>query len=242
MASIEMRRRARDSSAHAEVESDAWDSPSPELMDLFAAGDPPAFATDSRERVVFWNRGAATVLGLRSDEVLGRRCYEVLCGRDVFGNRLCYENCPVSAMARADEPISGFEMRVPSPRPHGDPQLLHVTILRMPGPRPDLFTLVHVLQPIDEAGRAARTLGPREATRALPPPGPEVAPLLTPRETEVLQLVATGLQNKEIAQKLGLSLATVRNHVHNTLAKLDVHSKLEMVSIAFRKGWVRKAG
>lgn len=243
MARIETLRRAPDvsSSEGAGVESDAWESLSPELLDLLAAGDPPAFATDSRERVVFWNRGAATVLGRRSEEALGRRCYEILCGRDVFGNRLCYQNCPVSAMARADEPISGFEVRVPSPRPGGEPSLLHVTILRLPGPRPDLFTLVHVLQPIDQAARVARTLGHLEGTTALDPLRPDAAPPLTPRETEVLQLVAAGLQNKEIAQKLGLSLATVRNHVHNTLEKLDVHSKLEMISMAFRKGWVRKA-
>jgi DNA-binding NarL/FixJ family response regulator len=50
--------------------------------------------------------------------------------------------------------------------------------------------------------------------------------------------VAAGLQNKEIAHKLGISLATVRNHIHNILEKLDVHSKLEAVSLAFRQGWV----
>ncbi len=50
--------------------------------------------------------------------------------------------------------------------------------------------------------------------------------------------MAAGLQNKEIAHKLGISLATVRNHIHNILEKLDVHSKLEAVSLAFRQGWV----
>jgi DNA-binding NarL/FixJ family response regulator len=48
------------------------------------------------------------------------------------------------------------------------------------------------------------------------PPPPPAAPL-TAREREVLQWVAAGHQNKEIAQALGLSLATVRNHVHNIL-------------------------
>ena len=38
--------------------------------------------------------------------------------------------------------------------------------------------------------------------------------------------------------ELDLSLATVRNHIHNILEKLDVHSKLEAVSLAFRQGWV----
>ena len=70
---------------------------------------------------------------------------------------------------------------------------------------------------------------------------PPVAPPLTPRETEVLHHVAAGLQNKEVARNLGLSLATVRNHVHNILVKLGVHSKLEAVSLSFRNGWIPEA-
>lgn len=220
--------------------NDAWSSLRPEVLDLLAEGDPPAFATDCRDRIVFWNHGASALLGRRSEEALGRRCYDVLCGRDVFGNRLCGASCPIASMARAEEPISGFEVRVPSARPQAVPALLHVTILRVPGPRRDLFTLVHVLSPVDEAARVARLLEGGAAARPAARAGGERPPL-TPRETEVLQHVAAGLQNKEIAERLGLSLATVRNHVHNTLEKLGVHSKLEMTSLAFRKGWVRKA-
>lgn len=66
----------------------------------------------------------------------------------------------------------------------------------------------------------------------------EAEPPLTAREREILRQVASGLQNKEIAQALGISLATVRNHVHNILDKLGVHSKLEAVCLAFRSGWV----
>lgn len=66
----------------------------------------------------------------------------------------------------------------------------------------------------------------------------EDEPPLTTREREILRQVASGLQNKEIAQALGISLATVRNHVHNILDKLGVHSKLEAVCLAFRSGWV----
>ena len=64
------------------------------------------------------------------------------------------------------------------------------------------------------------------------------APPLTAREQEILRWVAAGLQNKEIAGKVGIRLATVRNHIHNLLEKLEVHSKLEAVSLAFRMGWV----
>ena len=73
------------------------------------------------------------------------------------------------------------------------------------------------------------------ATRA--PVSQEDCPL-TEREKEILSSVAQGLPNKEIARRLGISLATVRNHVHNILEKLEVHSKLEATSLAFRQGWV----
>lgn len=48
---------------------------------------------------------------------------------------------------------------------------------------------------------------------------------LTPRETEVLALVGHGLSNKEIAQRLFIEVATVKNHVHNILEKLGVHRR-----------------
>src|SRR5687767_4752124 len=212
-----------------------------ELMDILACGQPPAFASDSRDRIVFWNQGAAELFGKRSDEVLGRHCYEAVGGRDVFGNRFCYANCPVVASARAGDAVSAFELHVAA-NGHG-PRLAHVTILKVPSVRADLYTLVHVLAAIDENGRLARALAamgavPADAPACIPALPDATAPPLTAREQEILQWVAGGLQNKEIAQKLGLSLATVRNHVHNVLEKLEVHSKLEAVSLAFRHGWV----
>jgi DNA-binding CsgD family transcriptional regulator len=219
---------------------------SPELLDILATGQPAAFASDSRDRIVFWNQGAAELFGRRSEEVLGRRCYEAIGGRDVFGNRFCYANCPVVASVRSGEAVAGFELQV-SANGHGR-RLTHVTILRIPSVRPDLYSVVHILSPIDPEGRLARALA---ASGAVPSPVPgcalaaeqatAAAPPLTAREREILQWVAAGLQNKEIAQKLDLSLATIRNHIHNILEKLAVHSKLEAVSLAFRSGWVRKA-
>lgn len=59
---------------------------------------------------------------------------------------------------------------------------------------------------------------------------------LTPREREVLGLVAEGLGNAAIGARLHVSVNTVRNHVANVLAKLGVHSKLEALSVAVREG------
>ena len=59
---------------------------------------------------------------------------------------------------------------------------------------------------------------------------------LTERELEVLALVAEGLTNSEIAERIVVSVHTVRNHVANLSTKLGAHSKLEALSIAIRRG------
>jgi DNA-binding NarL/FixJ family response regulator len=59
---------------------------------------------------------------------------------------------------------------------------------------------------------------------------------LTDREREILQLLAGGVRNDEIATRLFISPQTVQTHVRNILGKLRVHSKLEAVSFAVRHG------
>jgi NarL family two-component system response regulator YdfI len=59
---------------------------------------------------------------------------------------------------------------------------------------------------------------------------------LTPREMEVLYLLAEGLSNKEIARRLGISDHTVKTHVDAILSKLDAHSRTEAVTRAARLG------
>ena len=59
---------------------------------------------------------------------------------------------------------------------------------------------------------------------------------LTPREREILELLAEGLSNAAIAERLSVSVYTVRNHIANLSTKLGAHSKLEALSIAVREG------
>lgn len=61
---------------------------------------------------------------------------------------------------------------------------------------------------------------------------------LTPREAEVLQLLAEGLANKEIAARLGISDHTVKFHLNALMAKLGVQSRTEAVVRAARLGWL----
>ncbi len=62
---------------------------------------------------------------------------------------------------------------------------------------------------------------------------------ITDREREVLTLLAQGLSNRDLAERLYLSEATVKTHVSSLLAKLGVHSRVQAVILAFERGVVR---
>ncbi len=65
---------------------------------------------------------------------------------------------------------------------------------------------------------------------------------LTPRETEVLQLVGNGLSNEQIAHRLVLSESTVKTHVKRVMSKLDLSSRAQVVVVAYESGLVRPVG
>lgn len=65
---------------------------------------------------------------------------------------------------------------------------------------------------------------------------------LSPREMEILELVTDGISNKDIAQKLGISQQTVKNHVTTILRKLQVDDRTQAAIFALRQGWVRLDG
>jgi DNA-binding NarL/FixJ family response regulator len=84
-------------------------------------------------------------------------------------------------------------------------------------------------------GLAALVLGEYRRLAAAPKADAQT-PRLTDRETEVLRLVAKGLSYKQIAERLVLSHRTVQNHVQNTLGKLQLHNRVELVRYAIEQG------
>lgn len=71
-------------------------------------------------------------------------------------------------------------------------------------------------------------------------PGGVTREELTPREMEVLRLLARGYANREIAAELGISVKTVDAHIANGMSKLGMSSRIELVRFAILQGWLRE--
>jgi len=84
-------------------------------------------------------------------------------------------------------------------------------------------------------GLAGLVLGEYRRLASGPPAGADT-PRLSERETEILRLVAKGLTYKQIAERLVISIRTVQNHVQNTLGKLQLHNRTELVRYAIETG------
>jgi DNA-binding NarL/FixJ family response regulator len=85
-------------------------------------------------------------------------------------------------------------------------------------------------------GLAALVLGEFRRLSEVPPGVGKGVPQLSERETEILRMVATGMSYKQIATRLVLSHRTVQNHVQNTLGKLQLHNRVELVRYAIEHG------
>ena len=89
---------------------------------------------------------------------------------------------------------------------------------------------------------AGLVLGEYRRLSDTPTAAKDDTPRLTDRETEVLRLVAKGMSYKQIAERLVLSHRTVQNHVQNTLRKLQLHNRVQLVRYAIEQGLDEELG
>jgi DNA-binding NarL/FixJ family response regulator len=216
-----------------------------------------------RVLVVDDHRTFAEALALAMEGRADMRCTGIAAGVDEALQLLADEPCDVVLMDVALHGVDGIEGTRRVRRAYPETRVLVMTghldatvlaraveagaagFLPKDGPFADLVDAV-VDPPV--SGLAIGTGTPMavvaEAMRLreqAPPPHPG-ADSLTPREIEVLGLLAEGLSPAAVARRLGITLHTCRGHIKSVLAKLEVHSQLEAVVVGWHRGLVRRPG
>jgi PAS domain S-box-containing protein len=210
----------------------------PEPIDLlaaFARASDAVFAVDQQMRVVFWNDACERAFGVDANAALGRRCDQIVAGLDAAGAPLCVPDCRVIGCSRRGHATETYDLVRTGP--DGRPQWLNVSIVVLRGRRRHATLTVHMARDVSaRRGIEERAAAVLEHLRDTAPA--RGAGSITRREAEVLRMLACGASNRAIAETLGISTTTVRNHVEHLLRKLGVHSKLEAVVYAARAGLV----
>ncbi|MGA9574309.1 MAG: LuxR C-terminal-related transcriptional regulator [Lysobacterales bacterium] len=181
----------------------------------FITGD-PAFAVDRNGVVVLWNEASEQTFGYTGAQALGRKCWDLLCGQDINGNRYCFENCPLIEMAFRHEPVHAFHSSFEtSSRQQKQFSVSCLTVYEHPGNE----MLLHICQP----GLSSPVEGAQPDTPGNAPDN------LSQREIEVLHLLAGDVATQDIASTLAISTRTVRTHIQHLMYKLRVHNRQDAV-------------
>jgi PAS domain S-box-containing protein len=193
---------------------------------LVAAAD-GAFALARDGRIMLWNLAAARITGYEADDVLRRRCCDVFVGRDVKGDRSCSASCRLLGQIRNDESVETFDLRTTSKA--GRLLWLNMSTVVLPVTDAAVPRVIRLFRDVTAVKDVLALVRHRLAGT---PPKDDSIGRLTRREVEVLRLMASGLTNRALAQRLHVSPATIRNHTHNIFEKLGVPNRLIAVTYA----------
>jgi PAS domain S-box-containing protein len=126
-----------------------------------------------------------------------------------------------------------FALRIMGQKPFAD----HTTTVRLADGARQEVDISSV--PLRKRGQIVGVFGvirSQHAVTEVPPLATQNTPTLTPRQAEVLRMLGSGLTTNQMADRMGLSQETVRNHVKATLGELNAKSRLEAVLAGYRLG------
>ncbi|MCW8925825.1 MAG: LuxR C-terminal-related transcriptional regulator [Xanthomonadales bacterium] len=181
----------------------------------YITGD-PAFAVDRQGSIVLWNNAAEEALGIECSTALGQKCWSLLCGRDVYGNRHCCEHCPIREQAFQHEPVRSFHAAFKTGVDGHEAFGINCVII---SDQPDQELLLHICNP----EKNTSTLSSEQLCNIQP------VESLSSREVEVLTLLAEKVKTQDIADRLAISIRTVRTHIQHLMYKLHVHKRAEAI-------------
>jgi len=205
------------------------------------------YVVGSHQRIVLWNAGAVRQTGYSADEVLGQHCYQVIGGMR-GENAYCHAGC--SLQRAVSHGVLPESVKVQIRTKAGTCLWCKIGFIILDSTE---GLIVHIFRDVSSSERtdtALRRIGAEIGQLGLPDGSKDPSEKeahdsrdcsltkLTPREIEILKLLAEGLSTKAISERLSVSRFTVRSHIEHALLKSGLHSRTEAVAAAFRAGLV----
>ena len=192
------------------------------------------YAVDANQRIIHWNPAAEEILGYKSEDVAGLRCYEVCASLAPNGTApICIEGCPSLALARQGikPPVTQVRMRCSS----GERKWVSIIplIVRRRNTDDGETIIIHFFHDQTDDARAEKMVPESVQSLMMSDNGHQA---LTPSELRVLRMVASSIEDAEIADRLGVTIHTVHAHIRNARMKLNARDRLEAVLVAQRRG------
>ena len=178
-------------------------------------------------QIVSINARALTLLQRDREQCVARPCDEVLCAHDGAGRAICQPHCIARRNADSGQPTPPMHFVARVESEPDVPLLVWVATVRISDRLPPF--LVHIAIPRERESRLERYLG-RVAGRTPSSECDTHLASLSAREQQILEGLASDMTLRGVALRLGVSYATVRNHVQHILAKLEAHSMAEAVA------------
>lgn len=211
-----------------------------EIVESLDGAADGAFIVDEDLKIVYVNPAAERLLDLEAAELRQSYCYQVLRGRDEARRLICHGNCLIANQTLSGVPVSDFDIEISSGREGR--AWINMSVLHYLDAQKENSRIVHLFRDITQKKKEVRLVerlvevaknyhdipfepAPREERN-------RQVEELTPREREILNLLAEGTGTREINEELSISVHTTRNHIQNILQKLGVHSRLEAVLLA----------
>ncbi len=201
-----------------------------------------AFAVSETGEIRWWNSAAERLFGYPASDAIGKCCQEVLKGHGVLGTPVCLGRCSVQQEAVRGRGIGDFDLHVSTAT--GDRVWVNVSTLFFHDPRRGQRLVVHLARDISERKRKedllARFVDSARDVAMAADGAAHAAPVspLSEQEVRILRLFANGKNSSEIARTLGITLPTLRNHLHGINEKLRTHNRLEAVMHAMKRGLI----
>ena len=225
-------------------------------LEAFEGAGEALLFTDSGGRIRMINQAAALLLGCTRESALGKECWKSSGLRYRNGAPFCGPTCPVRRSI-ADGNLRLNREWLIRPRKRGRALGIELFSFAIPENGEQKAGVLHVLAPVPATAprgpRRQEEKPPHPAAAGARPAGGEPAEdesatgpdmngalrrlqTLSPRECEILDLLAQGRPTRAIAESLEISANTVRNHVRGILEKLRVHRRLEAVLVWLMRG------